>query len=103
MRAPPFLACTALHAQQDQCTSVHCHFTHTCHAVQVQLPEQFKHVVCEAMEAAAIPVPKTEERWEQAAHALKVRSEHAGLIGTLTVLSKQIAAPTVTVPPSVWD
>ena len=76
---------------------------YTCHAVQVQLPEQFKQVVCEAIEAAAIPVPKTEERWEQAAHALKVRSEHTGLIGTLTVLSKQIAAPTVTVPPSVWD
>eukprot|EP00891_Asterochloris_glomerata_P007880 jgi/Astpho2/7880/e_gw1.00117.125.1_t len=39
--------------------------------MRVQLPEQFKQVVCEAIEAAAIPVPKTEERWEQAAHALK--------------------------------
>ena len=42
------------------------------------------------MEAAAIPVPKTGERWEQASHALKVRPEHAGLIGTLTVLSSRL-------------
>ena len=75
--------------------------TVTCHAVQVQLPEQFKHVVCEAMEAAAIPVPQPEGRWEQAAHALKVRPEYAGVIGTLTVLFKQVAALTVTDLPFV--
>ena len=77
--------------------------TVTCRAVQVQLPEQFKHVVCKAMEAAAIPVPKTEERWEQAAHALKVRPKcYAGLVGTLTVLFEQVAALTVTNLLLVW-
>ena len=88
-RAPPLLAaqhCT--HCKTNVVVS-----TITCHAVQIQLPEQIKHVVCKAMEAAAIPVPTTEERWEQAAHALKVRPEYAGYIGTLTVLSSKLLAP----------
>ncbi len=40
---------------------------------QVAVPEQLQKELKAAMEKAGIPVPETEERWQQALAALKVR------------------------------